>query len=61
MTSIDPAYDKLEDFDLIRELNKISGVEIPNAIKEIMDADIRHNIVCDIDKMETEVKGFLGI
>lgn len=61
MTSIDPAYDKLEDFDLIRELNKISGVEIPNAIKEIMNADIRHNIVCDIDKMETEVKGFLGI
>lgn len=61
MTSIDPGYDKLEDFDLIRELNKISGVEIPNAIKEIMDADIRHNIVCDIDKMETEVKGFLGI
>ena len=61
MTSIDPSYDKLEDFDLIRELNKISGVEIPNAIKEIMNADIRHNIVCDIDKMETEVKGFLGI
>ena len=61
MTSIDPAYDKLEDFDLIRELNKISGVEIPNAIKEIMNADIRHNIVCDIDKMETEMKGFLGI
>lgn len=61
MTSIDPTYDKLEDFDLIRELNKISGVKIPNAIKEIMDADIRHNIVCDIDKMETEVKGFLGI
>jgi threonine synthase len=61
MTAIDPAYDKLEDFDLIRELNKVSGVDIPNAIKEIMDADIRHNTVCDIDKMETEVKGFLGI
>ena len=61
MTAIDPSYESMEDFDLIRELNKVSGVAIPGAIREIMDADIRHNTVCDIDKMETEVKGFLGI
>ncbi len=61
MTAIDAKYDAEDDFDLIKELNVISGVAIPNAIKEIMDADIRHNTVCDIDQMETEVKKFLNI
>ncbi|MCF0229663.1 MAG: threonine synthase [Parasporobacterium sp.] len=61
MTAIDPAYDSLDDFALIGELNKVSKVEIPNAVREIMNAEIRHDTVCDIDKMEAEVKGFLGV
>ena len=61
VTAIDPAYDGLEDFDLIKEMNRISGVEIPQAIKEIMDAEIRHDHVCDIDGMEAEVRAFLKI
>ena len=61
MTAIDMKYDEMDDFELIRELNIISQVPVPNAIKEIMDADIRHDTVCDIDKMETVVKGFLGV
>ena len=61
MTAIDPKYDAEDDFALIKKLNEISGVAIPNAIKDIMDADIRHKTVCDIMDMETEVKGFLGI
>ncbi len=61
MTAIDPKYDAEDDFSLIEKLNAISGVAIPQAIKDIMDADIRHKTVCDIDQMEREVKGFLGI
>ena len=61
MTAIDPKYDVEDDFALIHKLNEISGVAIPQAIKDIMDADIRHKTVCDIADMENEVKGFLGI
>ena len=61
MTAIDMKYDAMDDFELINELNSISGVPVPNAIKEIIDADIRHDTVCDIDKMEAVVKGFLGV
>ncbi|MDO4733870.1 MAG: threonine synthase [Lachnospiraceae bacterium] len=61
MTAIDPKYDAEDDFVLIHKLNEISGVAIPQAIKDIMDADIRHKTVCDIAEMEKEVKGFLGI
>ncbi len=61
MTSIDPAYDKLEEFDLIDELKKVSGTRIPDAIEEIRDADIRHNRICEADAMEAEVRDILGI
>ena len=61
MTAIDPAYDAEDDFTLIEKLEEISGVAIPQAIRDIMDADIRHKTVCDIDRMEAEVKQFLGI
>ena len=61
MTAIDIKYDIPDDFELIKELNTISGVPVPRAIKEIMDADIRHNTVCDIDKMEQVVTDFLGV
>ncbi|MBR3242475.1 MAG: threonine synthase [Lachnospiraceae bacterium] len=61
MTAIDEKYDAKDDFALIQELNNISGIPIPNAIVEILNADIRHKTVCNIDEMEKEVKGFLKI
>lgn len=50
-----------DDFEMISQLEKISGVSKPNAIKEIEAAEIRHNTVCDIADMEKEVKGFLKV
>ena len=61
MTAIDPAYEKLDDFALIEELRKTSDIPVPNAIREILDAQIRHDHVCEIDEMEAAVKGFLGV
>ena len=61
MTAIDPELDRLDDFALIDVLCEKSGVGIPKAIKDIIDADIRHRTVCEINEMEKEVKGFLGI
>ncbi len=61
MTAINPEYDKKSDFELIDELNKLSGVKIPQAIEDIRTAPVRHNTVCDTDKMLDEVKKFLGV
>lgn len=61
MSAIDPKYKGQDDFKLIEELQKASGTELPNAIKEIMNAEIRHNTECDVDQMEQTVKNILGV
>jgi len=54
-------YGSMSDFDLVDELNKISGVDVPNAIEEIRTAPVRHKTVCDAKDMEQTVKTFLGV
>lgn len=61
MSAINPKYKGQDDFKLIEELQKVSGTELPNAIKEIMNAEIRHNTECDVDQMEQTVKNILGV
>lgn len=61
MDAIDPAYDKLSEFELIDELSKISNVEVPQAIEEIRNAPVLHDTVCDVDEMCSTVKKFLNI
>ena len=61
MTAINPAYDAMDEFQLIDELNKVSGFPIPNAIEEIRNAEIRHTTECDADKMKETVKKILGV
>ena len=61
MNAIDSEYDKKTDFELVDELNRLSGVKVPQAIEDIRTAPVRHNTVCEKDKMLDEVKGFLGI
>ena len=61
MSAIDPKYKGQDDFKLIEELQKVSGTELPNAIKEIMNAESRHNTECDVDQMEQTVKNILGV
>ena len=47
--------------DLIDELKSISNTEIPRAIEEIRNAEIRHNRECDADRMKDTVKEILGV
>lgn len=61
MNSIDEAYDKYSDFELVDELNRLSGVKVPQAIEDIRTAPVRHNTVCDKDEMLDTVKKFLGV
>ena len=61
MSAIDRKYAKYDELDLIEELHKVSGVCIPQAVRDILDAKVRHTRECDVDKMEMEVREILGI
>lgn len=61
MTSIDSKYGEEDEFRLLEELKKVSGVEMPRAIADILDADVLHRTECDADKMEVTVKEILNI
>ena len=61
MGAIDKTYDLEDDFELVRKLNEISKRPVPQAIKDIMDADIRHTAVCAADELSGSVKKFLAL
>ena len=61
MTAIDNKYAGKDDFDLVDVLSEIANVEVPNAVNEIRNANIRHTRECDVDKMEATVKEILGL
>ena len=61
MNAIDPSYDNRSDFELIDELNKLSGVKIPQAIEDIRSAPVLHDTVCETEDMCKEVKRILSI
>lgn len=61
MTAIDDRYREMEDFELVDELCRLSGTEIPEAIREIREAPILHDHVCEKAEMKQTVMDFLRI
>lgn len=61
MPAIDKKYEGMEDFALLDELGRISGVGEPKAVTEIRTAPVRHTTVCDVCDMEKTVKQWLNI
>lgn len=61
MTAIDAANASKDEFELLGELKRVSGTELPGAIREILDANILHTLECDADKMEETVKNLLNL
>ena len=59
MNAIDTKYNTLSELELVDELSKISGTDIPGAIEEIKTAPILHTRVCDTDKMQETVEEIL--
>ncbi|MBO4414867.1 MAG: pyridoxal-phosphate dependent enzyme, partial [Lachnospiraceae bacterium] len=56
LTSIDDKYASMDDFDLFPELEKLSGTPIPKAIDDIIKAPVKHDTVCDKDKLIEEIE-----
>ena len=61
MNAIDHTYDSKSDFELIDELNRLSGVVVPQAIEDIRTAPVVHDTVCDKSEMEATVKKILKL
>ena len=61
MNAIDHSYDAKSDFELVDELNKLSGVKVPQAIEDIRTAPVLHDTVCDKTEMEATVKKILNL
>lgn len=59
MKAIDTKYEDFSEFELVDELSKISGTDIPYAIEEIKSAPVLHTRVCDKDKMQETVEDIL--
>lgn len=50
-----------DEFAIIDELCKASGVEIPNAVEEIRNAEVRHDRQCGVEEMKLVVAEILGV
>ena len=61
MSAIDAENENADEFDLLPKLQEVSGVPMPQAIKDILDAKVLHDLECDADKMKDTVKGILGV
>lgn len=61
MGAINSKYKGMDDFELIDELSRISGTDIPKAVEEIRTAPVLHDTVCKTEDMQKEVEKILGI
>lgn len=59
LKSLDEKYSKMDDFELLHELNKVCGVDIPQAVKDIEKREILHNTTCTSADMSKIVLNFL--
>lgn len=50
-----------DEFALIDELSKASGVPVPKAVEEIRNAKVLHTKECDVEQMEETVAGILEL
>ncbi len=61
MNAINPEGDSKTDFELIDDLEKLSGVKVPQAIEDIRSAAVLYDTVCETADMCHEVERILGL
>ena len=60
MTAIgEPVAEDEDDFALADRFSQLSGIPVPEAVRSLQDAEIRHDIVVPVDGMEQCVRDFL--
>jgi threonine synthase len=61
MGAINDSYRRLSDIDLIGEMNKLLGGDIPTAIKDIDKRPVVHREICSVNKMKDLVINIMGL
>ena len=61
MQAIGQDRPELSDLELTDVLSNVANTEIPAAILEIRDAEVRHKTICEVDEMPKVVREFLNI
>lgn len=59
MEAIGTKYKGIGDFDLVKELSNLTGLEVPKAIAGLETADVIHDVICKPEEMEALVKEIL--
>lgn len=57
----DEELDRLDEFDMVKELNRITGVEVPAPIASLKDKKVRFTDVCDREDMSNMVFKLLDL
>lgn len=61
MASIDEKYASMDELELLERLKEVSNVDMPQAIKDILDAKILHKTECDSENMKETVSKILDL
>ncbi len=61
MCAIDENCAAADEFELLEKLKTVSGTRMPQAIRDIMEADVLHHTECDPGGMQQTVRTILGI
>ncbi|MGL4799794.1 MAG: threonine synthase [Cellulosilyticaceae bacterium] len=59
MGALDTRFEAVDDFTLLKEMEKLLKEEMPKGIKDIDTKPVRHQTVCEKEEMEAVVLGFL--
>ncbi len=61
LTAVAEQYKDEDEIELLPELEKVSGIPVPKAVREILGAKIRHKTECGPKEMKETVKQILGL
>ena len=61
MKLIDPKYSGQNSFQLIKEMSRLTGTEIPKGIRNIDSRPVIHITVCNKDEMKKQTEKILGL
>lgn len=61
MKSVDHKFEGVDEFELMKQMEKISKVSIPEPVRELDKKPELHNTVCNKDQMKEQVEKILGI
>lgn len=61
MNALDDKYKGIDDFELVKEMEKLISISIPNGIKDIEKREVVHKRICEKTALAEEVKDILKL